>query len=77
MFANHFEGCIAYTAIQKYWNKLFPGRQDLKQKLTKAKFFSLLLDGSTLIMKLSIAVWYDPEGGDKKVHTQMQYFTIV
>ena len=52
-------------------------KQDLKQKLTKAKFFSLLLDGSTLIMKLSIAVWCDPECGDEKVHTQMQYFTIV
>ena len=24
MFANHFEGCIAYIAIQKSWSKLFP-----------------------------------------------------
>lgn len=55
-------------------------RQDLLQKLTKAKFFSLLLDGSTdkgnIDNELLLVVWCDPDGTDEKVHTRMDYLKV-
>ena len=56
-------------------------RQELKQKLANAKFFSLLLDGSTdtgnIDNELLLIVWCDRDGSDEKVHTRMEYFTVV
>ena len=55
-------------------------RQVLLQKLTKAKFFSLLLDGSTdkgnVDNEVLLAVWCDPDGTDEKVHTRMDYLMV-
>ena len=48
-------------------------RQELKQKLAQAKFFSLLLDGSTDVAnidnELILAVWCDRDGMDERIHT--------
>ena len=56
-------------------------RQELKQTLANAKFFSLLLDGSTdtgnIDDEVLLLVWCDRNGRDEKVHTQMEYFTVV
>ena len=56
-------------------------RQELRQKLAKAKFFSLLLDGSTdaanIDNEIILAVWCDRDGGDEKIHSRMEYFTGV
>ena len=49
------------------------------QKLAKAKFFSLLLDGSNkgnINNEVLPAVWCDPNGSDEKVHTRMDYFMV-
>ena len=55
-------------------------QQVLLQHLTKAKFFSLLLDGSTdkgnINNKVLLAVMCDPDGTDEKVHTRMDYLTV-
>ena len=44
-------------------------------------FFSLLLDGSTdagnVDNEVLLAVWYDCNGSDQKVHTRMEYLTVV
>lgn len=54
-------------------------REELKQQLASAKFFSLLLDGSTdkgnIDNEVIFVVWCDHHGTDKKVHTRMKYFT--
>jgi len=56
-------------------------RQELKQRLANAKFFSLLLDGSTdtgnIDNELLLVVWCDRDGTDEKIHTRMEYFTVV
>ena len=56
-------------------------RQELMKKLANAKFFSLLLDGSTdtanIDNEVILAVWCDRDGRDEKVHTRMEYFTVV
>ena len=56
-------------------------RQESREKLAKAKFFSLLLDGSTdtanIDNELILAVWCDRDGGDERIHTRMEYFTVV
>ena len=56
-------------------------RQDLMMKLANAKFFSLHLDGSTdkanIDNEVILVVWCDRDGTDEKVHTRMEYFTIV
>ena len=55
--------------------------QELKETLTNAKFFSLLLDGSTdtgiIDDEAFLVVWCDHNGSDEKVHTRMSYFTVV
>ena len=47
-------------------------RQELVENLRKAKFFSLLLDGSTdagnVDNELVLVVWFDHDGGDESVH---------
>ena len=55
-------------------------QQALLQHLTKAKFFSLLLDGSinkgNIDNEVLLAVWCDPDGTDEKVHTRMDYLMV-
>ena len=56
-------------------------RQELKEKLANANFFSLLLDGCTdagnVDDEVFLAVWCDCNGSDQKVHTRMEYLTAV
>ncbi len=56
-------------------------RQELKQTLADAKFFSLLLDGLTdtgnIDNEVIRVVWCDRNGSDEKFHTRMEYFTVV
>lgn len=56
-------------------------REELRETLRTAKFFSLLLDGSTdkgnIDNEVILVVWFDPNGGDERVHTRMEYFTVV
>ena len=57
-------------------------QHDLLQKVTKAKFFSLLLNGSTdkgnidNDNEILLVVWCDSDGTDEKVHTRMDYFSV-
>ena len=56
-------------------------RQELKEKLAKANFFSLLLDGSTdasnIDNEMFLAVWCDCNGSDQKVYTRMKCLIVV
>ncbi len=56
-------------------------RQELKQRPANAKFFSLLLDGSTetgnIDNELLLVVRCERDGSDEKVHMRMEYFTVV
>ena len=56
-------------------------RRDLMTKLANSKFFPLLLDGSTdkanIDNEVILVMWCDRDGTDEKVHTKMEYFTIV
>lgn len=55
-------------------------RQELLDHLRNAKFFSLLLDGSTdkgnIDNELILVVWRDVNGTDERVHTKMSYFRV-
>ena len=55
-------------------------RQDLLQALSKAKFFSLLMDGSTdesnADNELLLVLWCDLEAEDEKIHTRMSFLSI-
>lgn len=56
-------------------------REDLKQSLAKAKFFSVLMDGSTDVGnvddELFFVLWCDTDGDESAfVRTKMSYFTI-
>ena len=52
-------------------------REGLKQRLGSAKFFSLLIDGSTdkgnIDNEAILVVWCEHNGLDEKVHTRMEY----
>ena len=56
-------------------------RQELKEKLAKAKFSSLLQDVSTdagnVHNEVFLAVWWNCNGSDQKVHTRMEQVTVV
>ncbi len=52
-------------------------RQELTQTLDNAKFFSLLLRTSNIDNEVLLVVWCDRNGSDEKVHTRMEYFTVV
>jgi len=56
-------------------------RRELKQTLANARFFSLLLEGSTdagnVDDEVVLAVWYNCNWSDEKVHTQMKHFTVM
>lgn len=49
-------------------------RQNVFTTLSKAKFFSLLMDGSTDYSnadnELLLVLWCDPDGTDERIHTQ-------
>ena len=51
-------------------------RQELRLKLAKANFFSLLLDRSTdaanIDNEINFAVWCDRDRGNEKIHTRME-----
>ena len=55
-------------------------RNELAVNLQKAKFFSLLLDGSTdggnVENELLLAVWFDKDGADEKVYMRTSYLCI-
>ena len=67
--ANSFTGYIAQAK-----------RNELVVNLQKAKFFSLLLDGSTdagnIDNELLLVVWFDKDGVDEKVYTRTSYLCI-
>ena len=56
-------------------------RQSLTKKIWESSFFSLLLDGSTdktnIDNELLLVVWCDVHGMDERVHTGMDYLTVV
>ena len=56
-------------------------RQELQKKLANAKFFSLLLDGSTdtgnIDNEIILVVWCDKDTSDEKIHTRMAYVSVV
>ena len=55
-------------------------REDLANCLSKAKFFSLLMDGSTDVGNVDdevfLVLWCDVDGKDEKVHTRMSFFAV-
>ena len=58
-------------------------REQLVEKLTKAKFLSLLIDGSmdagNVHDEMFLVLWCDIDrrhGGDEMVHTNMSYFAV-
>ena len=55
-------------------------REDLSNHLASAKFFSLLMDGTTdkgnIDDEMFLALWCDVESTDEKVHTRMSYFGL-
>ena len=55
-------------------------RQDLLSTLSKAKFFSLMMDGSTdksnADNELLLVLWCDTDGVNEKIHTRMSYLAI-
>ncbi len=55
-------------------------REELAKNLASAKFFSLLMDGSTDKAKIDdelfLVLWCDVNGADEKVHTRMSYFAV-
>ena len=56
-------------------------RQDLLSTISEAKFFSLLIDGSTdqsnADNELLVVLWCDPDGVDEKIHTRMSYLSLI
>ncbi len=55
-------------------------RQDLLSSISNAKFFSLLMDGSTdqrnTDNELLLVLWCDTNGADEKIHTRMSFLSV-
>lgn len=55
-------------------------REELAESLSNAKFFSLLMDGSTdkgnIDDELFLVLWCDIDGADEMVHTRMRFFAV-
>ena len=55
-------------------------REQLVEKLTKAQFFSILMDGSTdtgnIDDEMFLVLWCDVDHEDQMVHTNMSYFAV-
>ena len=56
-------------------------QKELAEKVVGAKFYSLLIDGSTdkgnIDNKAVLAVWCDPNCSDEKVHTRISYLALI
>ena len=56
-------------------------KQELVDDVKRAKFFSLLIDGSTdkgnYDNEVVMVALCDTEGSDEKIHTRLQYFTVM
>ena len=56
-------------------------REALKAQIQKSHFFSLLLYGSTdkgnIDNEMFLLVWCDTEADDEKIHTRLDYFTVL
>lgn len=56
-------------------------KQELSNLLSKAKFFSILMDGSVdkgnIDNELILTIWCDINGKDEKIHTRISYFNII
>ena len=56
-------------------------RLDLCKIIANAKFFSILMDGSTDISNIDeemfLVLWCDVDGNDEKVHSRMQFFSVL
>ena len=54
--------------------------QQVLERIAQAKFFSLLIDGSTdkanVDNEVFMAVWCDTDGSDEKIHTQTSNFHV-
>ena len=55
-------------------------REQLVEKLTKAQFFSILMDGSTdtgnIDDEMFLVLWCDVDHEDEMVHTNISYFAV-
>ena len=55
-------------------------QQQLLERIAQAKFFSVLIDGSTdkgnIDNEVFMAVWCDTDGTDENMHTQTSYFHV-
>ena len=55
-------------------------RQQVLETISKVKFFSILVDGSTdkanVDNEVFMVVWCDTNGSDEKIHTQTSYFHV-
>ena len=56
-------------------------REELSKCLSKVKYFSLLMDGSTdsgnIDNELFLVVWCEVNSSDEMVHSRMSYFTVL
>ena len=56
-------------------------RLDLCKIIANTKFFSILMDGSTDISNIDeemfLVLWCDVDGNDEKVHSRMQFFSVL
>jgi len=54
---------------------------DLCKAVTDTGFFSILMDGSTDVSKIDdelfLVQWCDVNGADEKIHSRMEYFTVI
>jgi len=54
---------------------------DLCKAVTDTSFFSILMDGSTDVSKIDdelfLVQWCDVNGADEKIHSRMEYFTVI
>ena len=55
-------------------------RETLAKSISTAKFFSILMDGTTDIGvvddEMFLAVWCEVDGSDERVHTRLSYFSL-
>ena len=52
-------------------------RRHLLESVAKANFFSVLIDGSTDTANTDNEISSDADGSDEKVHTRMDFLTVI
>ena len=56
-------------------------RLNLCKIIANAKFYSILMDGSTDVSNIDeemfLVLWCDTDGNDEKVHSRMQFFSVM